>query len=336
VNGLVPLALVLAFGAPSASAEPDGGAVLAAAAEASPALRLSSRAAAPKPPKVCSSLDFDGVTWPDELTEDDRAALEIALNISGSYEGGDAWANLSDNFDGQGVSVGLLNQCLGQGSLQPMLIRMRDEHPQSLKALVSPDHLKSLLAMLAKWQTAPAQESSLGPPSALDEPGDRVVLKTTAADKASVDWAAANLYAGGKFQPLWKSELGALAASREYVSIQISAAVEDHDRALSEEGEIGVRELRSYLMLFDVVVQNGRLYPEDLSDYAAYVKKTPKAGSTARLEKLLELRLRHVRSKYVEDVRSRKRAIILGTGTVHGEPRNLPVQYCYDGLWPYR
>jgi hypothetical protein len=336
MNRLLILVAALALCSARAAAEPDGGDVLAAAATGLPALRPAPRTGAPRPPEVCSALDFDGVTWPAALTADDRAALEIALNISGSYEGGDAWANLSDNFDGQGLSLGLLNQCLGQGSLQPMLIRLRDRNPERLKTLLSPDHLKSLLGMLAKWQSAAVEDAEPAPLSALDEPGDTAGPKSVAADKASVEWAAANLYVDGGFQPLWKNELSALAASPEYVSIQISAAVENHDRALSAEDKIGVRELRSYLMLFDVAVQNGGLYPQDLVDYDDYVRKTPKADSTARLEKLLDLRLRHVRKKYVSDVRSRKRAIIRGSGTVHGEPRNLPRQYCYDGLWPYR
>jgi hypothetical protein len=300
------------------------------------AASLALHSAAPQPPKVCSALDFGGVAWPPALTADDRSALMIALNISGSFEGADAWANLSDNFDGQGVSLGLLNQNLGQGSLQPMLIRLRDRRPDVLTALVSPAHLSELLAMLARWQAASAGEASFGPLSALDEPTEKAALTAPNANKASVAWAVANLYAGKDFEPQWKRELTAVANSPEYVSIQIAAAADDHDRAAAAEAQTGVRELRAYLMLFDVAVQNGGLYPEDLSDYRAYVKKHPGADATARLEKLLELRLRHVRKRFAADVRARKRAIIRGLGTVHGGARNLPAEYCYDGAWPYR
>ena len=271
------------------------------------------------------------------MTADDRSALEIALNISGSFEGDDAWANLSDNFDGQGVSLGLLNQNLGQGSLQPMLIRMRDEHPQALKTLLGPDHLRGLLQMLSQWQTAARIDSEDAPLSVLDDPGEDGGPQATAADHASVVWAVANLYdSAGRFVPAWQAELSALASSPDYVSIQIEAAARDHELALADEARIGVRELRSYLFLFDVQVQDGGLYPQDFDDYAAYVKRTPDADSTAKLEKLLTLRLRHVRKQYEEDVRQRKLAVIRGTGTVHGAARNLPVQYCYDGAWPYR
>ncbi|MCJ8277796.1 MAG: hypothetical protein MJK18_13215, partial [Bdellovibrionales bacterium] len=59
---------------------------------------------------ICSSLEFKGVTWSPELSQDDRVAFAIALNVSGSFEGHSGWSNLSNNFDGQGVSMGLLNQ----------------------------------------------------------------------------------------------------------------------------------------------------------------------------------------------------------------------------------
>ena len=306
-----------------------------AALESLPALRPAPPAA-PRPPEVCSALDFDGVAWPSSMTASDRAAFELALNISGSFEGSDAWVNLTNNFDGQGLSLGLLNQCLGQGSLQPLLIRLRDEHPEMLKALVGPEHLASLLGMLARWQ----KESRLGlasaPLSALDNPDEDGGPQATAANLESVRWAVANLYeAGDKFVPSWARELSALASSHDYVSIQVAAAARSHERVLADLPRVGVRELRAYLFLFDVQVQNGGLYPADLDDYDAYVRKNPKAGASARLEKLLDLRLRHVKAKYRADVSARKLAVIRGKGKVHGDARDLPAQYCYDGAWPY-
>jgi hypothetical protein len=297
---------------------------------------LPLREIAPLAPKVCSALDFGGVSWPPSLTADDRAALEVALNISGSYEGSDGWGNITDDFDGQGLSLGLLNQCLGQGSLQPLLLRLRDEHPAVLDRL-TPDHRRSLLDMLAHWQKAASVESTPAPLSLLDEPSEEGRVAPAGANSASVAWAVATLYqSGGGFDPVWKSELVALAASPEYVSLQIAAAVAAHDRAVADEARAGVRELRAYLFLYDVQVQNGGLYAADFDDYAAWRIQHPRADATARLEELLDLRVRHVRQRFAADVLSRKRAIIRGKGTVHGSARDLPAEYCYDGAWPYR
>ena len=294
-----------------------------------------------EPPEAASvrlspPLDFNGVTWPPELAAEDRAAIQIALNISGSYEGDDGWRNVTGNFDGQGFSLGLLNQCLGQGSLQPLLIQMRDRNPEKLKSLLASKRLDSLLGMLRKWESAPSAESFSKRLSMFDGFSEDTDLAISARNQESVRWAVANLYSGDSFDPAWKAELVALAASPEYVSLQIAAALGLHARALDDEARIGIRELRAYLMLFDVAVQNGGLYPDDLSDYAAYVRANPRATNTSKLKKLLELRLRHVRKKYVADVRSRKSAIIDGTGKVHGEKRNLPVEYSYKPAGPYR
>jgi hypothetical protein len=292
-------------------------------------------------PEINSHLDFSGVAWPAQLTPQDRVAFALALNISGSFEGDDAWSNLTNDFDGQGLSLGLLNQNFGQGSLQPLLLRMRGQHPDTMSVLFSTDHLKSLSDMLDAWQGTVRSESWPGMParlSLLDEPLAAMQSGEPSPDDASVAWAKAALYTdGGKtFDPVWKVELMNLAAHPQYVSMQIDAALGYHEKAAGYEARIGVRELRAYLMLFDVVVQNGGLYPDDLDDYAAYVKANPHAASTQKLQKLLALRLRHVRAKYVADVRLRKSAIITGTGTVHGAKRNLPVEYSYPPLWSYR
>lgn len=44
--------------------------------------------------------------------------------ITGNFEGNKGFANLSGNFDGQGISAGVLQWNLGQGSLQPVLSEM--------------------------------------------------------------------------------------------------------------------------------------------------------------------------------------------------------------------
>lgn len=333
--------LTLALASPSSAAPDASETAFFAALRAIPPVRAPRPAprpapAAPAPDRAASGLDFGGVTWPAELNDADRAALQTALNISGSFEGDEGWANLSDNFDGQGLSMGLLNQCLGQGSLQPLLIRMRDEKPAALSALVSPDHLKSLLAMLQAWQNA---GKSAGEPlvrSLLDGPTDDSAPDLSPANRDSVAWAVKTLYAGKDFDPVWKAELNALGKSPEYVSLQIAAALGLHRSAVAAEARTGVRELRSYLFLFDVEVQNGGVYPDDWDDYAAYVRAHPKAAGTERLLKLLDLRVRHVRKKYQADVRARKGAIIRGIGKVHGETRRLPAEYAYDPAWPYR
>lgn len=57
---------------------------------------------------------------------------EISLKIAAliySFEGS-SYTKLSGNFDGQGISYGLLQWNFGQGTLQPLLISMNTNHKE--------------------------------------------------------------------------------------------------------------------------------------------------------------------------------------------------------------
>ena len=291
------------------------------------------------PLKICSKLPFSSkLVWPQALPVAQRDALKLALNISGSFEGSRGWANLTGDFDGMGVSLGLLNQNLGSGSLQPMLLQMRDLYPSALKRTFSPAHLSSLLKMLKDWEAVHGNRylgfsrDIFGRLSLLDEDRGGVMMALPKAEQASVTWARANLFSGKKFNEVWAKELKAMAETPEYISIQINRALDYHDEALALIKQTKNTELRSYLLMFDFVVQNGGLYQEDLTDYRKWSAANPSATQTQRLSKILELRLRHVRAAYVTDVRIRKTAIINGKGTVHKADRNLETEYCFQRL----
>ena len=53
---------------------------------------------------------------------DDNALLTMCLQVSGTFEngGGATYDAVTGNFDGQGISVGILQWCAGQGSLQTL------------------------------------------------------------------------------------------------------------------------------------------------------------------------------------------------------------------------
>jgi hypothetical protein len=59
---------------------------------------------------------------------DDNALLALCLQVSGSFEngGGARYDSLTGNFDGQGISVGILQWNAGQGTLQTLLIKISE------------------------------------------------------------------------------------------------------------------------------------------------------------------------------------------------------------------
>ncbi|MCC7405317.1 MAG: hypothetical protein IT288_13045 [Bdellovibrionales bacterium] len=284
---------------------------------------------------ICSALDFQGVRWPAKLTARERENLALALNVTGSFEGRSGWANLTNNFDGQGVSLGLLQQNLGQGSLQPLLINMRDQASSVWQAVLSPAQRRSLEAMLARWEQAKALEPESASNwdleiSVLDIDAGRKV-NLTARNQASVDWAVATLYRNPtQFHPDWQLALEALARTPEYVGQQIEAALALHARATGYADDHGFGLRASYLFFFDIAVQNGGIPSADWQEWQGLVESHPEWVEQDKLVSLLEIRLRRVLPRWREDVRKRKMTIIVGQGVVHGSSRHLPQEYCYQ------
>ncbi len=287
---------------------------------------------APSPSRDEFKIDFSFINWPREMSDFERQALMLALNISGSFEGRESWVTISDNSDRQGMSLGLLSQNFGSGTLQPMLIQIQREHPTLLSQTFSSAHLVLLEKMLADWQASALNNvGTLSVPqgSLLD---DGLVELAATANSQSVHWAMKNIYHWGEFVPSWKAEFQTLAGTAEFINLQFGEALKMHNLAKDYVGQIGVSELRSYLMMFDVVDQNGTIYPEDFTDYNRFLNLNKIIDSTARLQKILELRLRHVSRRYSNDVRSRKLTIIKGRGVVHGLSRDLEREFVFNRL----
>jgi hypothetical protein len=150
-------------------------------------------------------------------------------------------------------------------------------------------------------------------------------------NQASVDWSLSTVYIGNTgmtFRSEWRTALQNMAGSSEYITLQVAAAKAIHDRAITLMERYNYRQLRSYLFLFDIIVQNGGIPSSIESQYVSWVQANPNATEITKLRRLLELRLTVVRPDYVEDVRARKTAIINSTGTVHQTARNFPLEYC--------
>jgi hypothetical protein len=302
--------------------------------------------AAPPPAlALCSKLDFTGLDWSSSVSVGDRTAYALALNISGTFEGNDGWQNLTNNFDGQGWSYGLLNQCLGQGSLQPMLLQMRDHYLDEMKGVLAAANLNSLLGMLNKWQShasalavddlASYGLSPLDDPEAIKEitgfePAEQFLATLRAENQESVNWAVATLYSGSNFKAVWKNPLLALAETQGYRSIQAETGVAIHKKTMTLFKHFKLTEVRSYVFLFDIVVQNGGIAAPTQKTIDALLARSPNLSETQKLNTILAERLLLVNKKYVADVRSRKASIINGTGVVHGERRNYEKEYCAD------
>lgn len=268
--------------------------------------------------------------------------MALSLNITGSFEGG-GWSNLANNFDGQGFSLGLNQQNLGQGTLQPILNTVLEQNRPLAEMLFTATNLRSLSSMLTAWSRSAAvmrvtasainqplfsEESAISP---LDEGFPKIVSALGARENASVAWAVESVYQSDRmtFKPDWKKSLQSFAAAAPFRSVQVKAANGMFTRASAYFTSFKFHELRSIILMYDFVVQNGGFTSAQAALMRQWDSENSGASETARLLKLLEIRVLSVRAQYRGDVNARKKAIINGVGTVHGSARNLPSQYCY-------
>lgn len=286
----------------------------------------------------CSKLEFDGMTVPEGLTLVELNSFALALNISSTFEGKEKWKNITNNFDGQGLSMGLLNQTLGTESLQPLLLEMLQAHKNKMKSQFTSQNFNSLEKMILDWKDArgiKVKNDSLFAEdgehiSGLDESTDFQIFSD--AGDASVTWAVQNLYTdtqGRRFKTDWKKQLQSLCMTPEYRSIQLEAARYLHEKATSYFERFQMTEVRSYLFMFDVVVQNGGFYRRNFNEFSDFIKKNPRATETQKLAELLRSRLVQVRAQFKEDVRARKQSLIDGKGKVHGSQRDYEKEFCF-------
>lgn len=302
---------------------------------------------------ICPSLNFQGVLWPIELSGEEIEAFALGLNITGSFEGHSGWSNLSNNFDGQGVSMGLLNQNLGQNTLQPLLIAFSQHHSELGLEIFGASRWEKLLGMLNEWSGTlifPSQtermpsfflnSKSLGEFVGADPNQDKYYqtdfgfqLQDAKAQR-SVQWAVSNIYSDSQartFKSEWRSAFKKLIVTPEYITLQIAAAYDIHQRTLKSYRQLEFDSLSAYLFLFDVVVQNGGLRNSHVQTYFDFREKNPSLGEEALLLQLMEIRVLSSLPQWREDVRRRKRAVITGSGVVHGSSRELQEEYCYSG-----
>jgi hypothetical protein len=157
-------------------------------------------------------------------------------------------------------------------------------------------------------------------------------IEILSSSSNSVSWAIKNIYSdqGKTFIPRWKKSFQTLAVSSLYRGIQVQSSLPLLRKAQAYFQYFGFHEIRSLLLMYDFIVQNGGFTQTHKDQYISFIKATPNATETQKAQKLLAIRLTSVRPEYVKDVRSRKSTIILGTGTVHGRARNLAREYCFN------
>lgn len=228
---------------------------------------------------------------------------ERCVALTGSFETStpvpQCFSGLTGNFDGQGISFGALQWNFGQGSLQPLLQKMANQHQSVIAAIFGADfaELQRVLAMPAK------------------------------ADQ--VAWAAGVQTAKYSVNQPWRGYFVALGQTAEYQAIQGDAAAGVYAKGLGYCRQFGLKSERAAALMFDIVTQNGSISAgvtaQINADFAQLPADSP--DETPKLVIVANRRAEASKAAYVEDVRTRKLTIANGGGVVHGVKYDLAASY---------
>jgi Putative peptidoglycan binding domain len=248
---------------------------------------------------------FPNVPQPEsELLQ--RPLAERCLALTGAFETSagfpDCFTGLAGDFDGEGISFGVLQWNIGQGTLQPLFEQMLRDHPQTMTQIFQDN-----LAHFASSLSLPHDEQ-LAWWSSLQSP-----------DKAEI------------FEP-WKGYLLTLGRTSSYQQIQMDHSAQIYTNALALAQEFDLHSERSVALMFDILVQNGGIDSAMKIWINADFTTMPPSdidlnGEIVKMQAIANRVAESSRPEYIEDVRTRKLVIANGAGSVHGRDYELSSQY---------
>jgi hypothetical protein len=262
-------------------------------------------------------LTVDGVvgseTWKalfaEEIPEPSILSESVeyrCLALTGSFETGkgvpECFVGLSGDFDGQGMSLGVLQWNFGQDSLQPLLRQMFDQHAATAEQI-----FQSNLSIL------------------------REALNSGKEDLMTFVRSIQHPLKHYLYEP-WLGMFKSLGRTEEYQRIQVEHAQLLYQAAVDLCSDYGLWSERAVALMFDIKVQNGSISSlvkaqilREFENLAADLSKDELEVQSMRIT--ANQRAEAANPRWVEDVRARKLCCANGEGVVHGIHYDLAQQY---------
>ena len=207
-----------------------------------------------------------GVLASSGLTPAEMKAVLITSTLETGRAGG--FFGLTGNFDGQGLSFGLVNWTIGTGSLQPLLREFAAEHPSRWRAAFGP-HASSFLTLIArKGKAAQAEQLRF----AIEE------MNTSTVVKGKRKWS---------IREPWYTYFKNLSEDVAFQRIEVRHVRDLLDRARYFCELFKLTSERAYTFMFDAVSSHGKWW----------LTKEFKTGGQKR-KRLLDERLAALEAKH--------------------------------------
>ena len=247
----------------------------------------------------------DAATWeamfPDQPAPvsdfQNKPLCDRCLGLTGSFETSsyppESFCGLAGDSDEMGISFGVCQWNIGQGTLQPLLQRMFEEHTELARSIFHEN-----FDVLAKLGSAGMSEQL--------------------AFARSIQ---------NRFQLLepWRGMLLTLGRTPEFQAIQSDAAAATFKAGLVLCGRFGVTSERAAALMFDIITQNGSIVPAASNAIRDSIQKLAPGSDNeiARMVLIANSVADASAPDHAADVRSRKLTIAQGAGAVHGRYYDL-------------
>lgn len=212
------------------------------------------------------------------------------LQITGDYEGtGFSLAN--GDFDGAGITWGIVGFTLANGELSNILRQIDQEFPDVFNAAFGPlaTRMRRVLGQSLQQQMRFADSISIGN--------------------------------GSRLQPDWAEAFRKLGADPNVQGIQMERVIKVYkNKADADAQALGLVEELSSALCFDVSVQDGGLSP---SEIASVQQETAGKSESEKRASIAQMVAATAKPQFRNDVLDRKMTFATGAGTVHGEKYEL-------------
>ena len=227
--------------------------------------------------------------------------VNIASNITKTFEVRNS-NQIAGNFDGSGLSLGYLQWCIGQNTLQPLLNRMDREYNAEMKSIFGTNY-NTIHNMI------------------LDTPLNQLA------------WAKSINNSSNNIVEPWYSDFTTLTNNQYFICIENDAKVYKIQQAMIICNEYNLNTVRGFALAFDIATQNGSITPSAQEIINAAIQQNFNM-SEKQLLGVIANAVATTSTTNSADVLARGMAIVNAQGTVHGDRLNLDANYgLSDNLW---
>jgi hypothetical protein len=232
-------------------------------------------------------LEFE--TWESLTGQSVPPAPKRVFQITCAFEG-HAFNRVAGNFDGAGVTWGLIGFTLKHGELGKILSRIQATKPELIIRAFGPEAAKKLVTALKK----PLEE------------------QMALADQFSIPPKKARL------ADPWRLGFELLGEDPDVQALQVAIAEQDYVQpAIRTAERLGLTTELGLALTFDIHVQNGSIKPLAQEQIDREIASQRPRSERAKRVIIANAVADHARA-FREDVRARKLAIATGSGVVHG------------------